>query len=215
MQVTKLVFPSIPWQQNWESLINLVDQCKQQYKITMVRWNTPNEGKYKLNTDGSALQESGKIGGGGILRDQQGKLIYAFSVPFVFGTNNIAELKAALYGLEWCEQHGYKCIELEVDSELVCKWINKIINTPWRCQQLVQDILHIGSKMKDFQCQHIYREANTIADLLAKFSHTLDITHHFYTIHQLKGTIRESYILEKLGIQSFIRRKTKKIKHPP
>ncbi|XP_015064939.1 uncharacterized protein LOC107010215 [Solanum pennellii] len=215
MQVTRVVFPSISWQHSWDNLINIMDQCHQQYKVTMVRWKSPTAGKYKLNTDGSALSDSGKIGGGGILRDQQGKLIYAFSVPLGSGTNNMAELKAALYGLDWCEQHGYKCIELEVDSELLCKWIKKILSIPWRCQQLIQDIMHIVSKLEFFQCQHIYREANTTADLLAKFSHNLEIPQHFYITQQLKGTIKESYMLEKMGIQSFRRRKIRRIKHPP
>lgn len=72
----------------------------------MVSWNKPYIGTYELNIDGSALQDSGKIGGGGILWDHQGKIIYAFSLPFGLYTNNIAELKAALVGLDWCEQHG-------------------------------------------------------------------------------------------------------------
>ncbi|XP_010312995.1 uncharacterized protein [Solanum lycopersicum] len=77
----------------------------------MVTWRKPNEGTYKLNTYGSALQESGKIGGGGIVRDHQGNLINAFSLPFGLGTNNITEIKAALYGLDWYEPHGYRSIE--------------------------------------------------------------------------------------------------------
>lgn len=63
MEVIKLVFPSIPWQSSWDNLINIIEQCKQQYKIIMVSWNKPQEDIYKINTDGSALQESGKIGG--------------------------------------------------------------------------------------------------------------------------------------------------------
>ena len=161
------------------------------------------------------MTESGKIGGGGILRDHQGKLIYAFSVPFGFGTNNLAELQAATYGLYWCEQHGYKRIELEVDSEVLCKWINNSLKTPWRCQHNVQQILQIRSKLHYFHCQHIYREANNTADLLAKWSHTMDIPQHFYTSQQLKGTIRGSYILEKMDIHNFRRRKIKTIKFPP
>ena len=168
MQVIKLEFPSIPWQSSWSKLINIVEHCKHQYNIVLVRWNKPNLGNYKLNTDGSALQNSNKIGGGGILRDHQGKIVYAFSIPFGFGTNNIAEIKAALYGLEWCEQHGYKRVELEVDSELLCNWIKNIIQIPWRYEDLVQQIQHIIRKMDYFQCHHIYREANSTADLLSK-----------------------------------------------
>ena len=127
----------------------------------------------------------------------------------------MAELKAAAYGLEWCQQHGYKRIALEVDSELLCKWINNTTRTPWRCQLPLQQIQQIQSKLEYFHCRHIYRESNSTADLLAKLSHTMDIPQHFYTSHQLMGAIRGSYILEKMGIQNFRRRKIKRIKYPP
>ena len=111
--------------------------------------------------------------------------------------------------MDWCEQHGYKYIVLEIDSELVYKWIDKMSNIPWRYQQLVQDILQIVNKMKHFQFP------NTTTDLLAKFSHSLEIPQHFYVSQQLKGTIRGSYIVEKMGIYNFRRRKIKRIKYPP
>lgn len=187
MQVIKIVFPSIPWQSSWNKLINIVEHCKQQYKIVLVSWNKPGLGTYKLNTDGSALQNSGKIGGGGILRDHQGKIVYAFSLPFGFGTNNIAEIKAALYGLEWCDQHGYKRVELEVDSQLLCNWIKNKTNIPWIYEDLIQQIKQITRKIEQFQCHHIYREANITADLLSKWSHSLELVQHFYTKRQLEG----------------------------
>ena len=119
MQIIKVAFPTIPWQHSWYSLIKLIEQCQQQLSVIMVSWRKPQEGIYKLNTDGSALPNSGKIGGGGILRDHKGNLIYAFSIPFGLGTNNIAEMEAARYGLNWCDQHGYRKIILEVDSEIL------------------------------------------------------------------------------------------------
>ncbi|XP_069152146.1 uncharacterized protein [Solanum lycopersicum] len=210
-----MVFPSIPWPSNWNKLINLVEQCKQQYKIVIVSWKKPALDIYKLNTDGSALNTSFKIGGGGILRDHQGQIVYAFSIPFGCGTNNIAEIKAALYGLEWCADHGYKRVELEIDSELLCKWIKNTIQIPWRYEDLILQIQQIAKKMEQFKCHHIYREANSTADLLDKWSHNLEIIQHFYTTRQLEGAIKGSYLLEKMGTQNFRRRKIKKIKHPP
>ena len=76
MQTIKVVFPNIPWQHSCYSLINLVEQCQQQLRVIMVNWRKPQEGIYKLNTDGSALPVSGKIGGGGILRDHKGYIMH-------------------------------------------------------------------------------------------------------------------------------------------
>ena len=64
--------------------------------------------------------------------------------------------------------------------------------------------------MDHFECQHVYREVNGTADLLSKWSHKLDILQHFYTPQQLIGSIRGSYILDKLGTQNFRRRKTRR-----
>ena len=69
--------------------------------------------------------------------------------------------------------------------------------------------------MEYFQCQHIYREANATTDLLAKGSHKMDIIQHFYTPQQLRVAIKGNYILDKMGMQLFRRRKVKSIKHPP
>jgi len=83
------------------------------------------------------LHNPGKIGGGGILRDEQGEIIYAFAIPLGEGTNNQAEIQAASYGLNWCIQHGYNNIILEVDSELLTRWILQTSTPPWRIQKFV------------------------------------------------------------------------------
>ncbi|WMV25368.1 hypothetical protein MTR67_018753 [Solanum verrucosum] len=93
-------------------------------------WKTPPRITYKLNTDGSALHNSRKIGGGGILRDDQGSIVYVFVVPLGEGTNNQAEVQAACFGLNRCIQHGYTNIILEVDSELLTKWLLQVAIPP-------------------------------------------------------------------------------------
>ncbi|XP_075084882.1 uncharacterized protein LOC142168120 [Nicotiana tabacum] len=56
-------------------------------------------GRIKVNTDGSYFKETRRAGIGGIVRDQQGELIMAFSL-FVKGkTNNIAEAMSTKMGI--------------------------------------------------------------------------------------------------------------------
>ncbi|WMV30199.1 hypothetical protein MTR67_023584 [Solanum verrucosum] len=160
-------------------VLDLIASCKHDVKVTSVIWKTPPPNSYKLNTDGSALQNPGKIGGGGILRDEQGKITYAFALPLGEGTNNQAEIQAANYGLKWCIQHGYKKIILEVDSELLTRWILQTSTPPWRIQKFVQELQNLVSQCEVFQCNHIYREANSTADFLSKQSHKKDITQHY------------------------------------
>ncbi|WMV13570.1 hypothetical protein MTR67_006955 [Solanum verrucosum] len=65
---------------------------KHEVRILSVRWIPPPNSTYKLNTDGSALNNPGKIGGGGILRDSNGTIVYAFAIPLGEGSNNQAEI---------------------------------------------------------------------------------------------------------------------------
>ncbi|KAK4706503.1 hypothetical protein R3W88_033939 [Solanum pinnatisectum] len=182
----------------WTEVIDLIESCKHDVKVTSVIWKNPSTNRYKLNTDDSALHNPGKIGGGGILRNEFGDIIYAFAIPLGEGTNNQAELQAASYGLNWCIQHGYNNIILEVDSELLIRWLLKTSTPPWKLQIFVQEIHTLVSQCVSFQCIQTYREANSTADLLSKQSHKFDIIQQYYTYNQLPNAIRGSYILEKM-----------------
>ncbi|KAK4733754.1 hypothetical protein R3W88_008015 [Solanum pinnatisectum] len=208
-------FPYNQWPIRWTEVVDMLERCKQGVRVTSVIWKTPSTNRYKLNTDGTALLNPEKIGGGGILRNEHGDMIYAFAIPLGEGTNNQAEAQAANYGLHWCIQHGYNKIILEVDSKLLTRWVLQTSTPPWRMQKFVQELLKLVNKCMFFQCAHIYREANSTADFLSKHSHIQDIIQHYYTYTQLPNIVRGSYILEKMGVQSFRRKKLKRIKEPP
>lgn len=87
--------------------------------------------------------------------------------------------------MDWCEQHGYRNIVLEVDSEILYKWIRNTIAIPWKCKQIIPQIQDICRKLDHVECKHVYREANGTADLLSKGIHKLDIIQHYYTTKQL------------------------------
>ncbi|KAK4707372.1 hypothetical protein R3W88_033061 [Solanum pinnatisectum] len=147
----------------------MIEKCKHDVKVTSIIWKTPHTNRYKLNTDGSALHNLGKNGGGGgILRNEVGDIIYAFVMPLWEGTNNQAEIQAANYDLNWCVQHGYNNIILEVHSELLIRWLLKTYIPPWKLQIFVQEIQMLVNQCEFFQCIHTYREANNTADLPSK-----------------------------------------------
>lgn len=208
-------FPHISWPTSWNDLVSIVEKCSHDVKVTSITWKKPAADFYKLNTDGSALQNPGSIGGGGILRDHHGNLIYAFSTPFGIGTNNQAEVKAAIFGVTWCIQHGYTKLILEVDSALLIQWITHHIHPPWRLDTDILELQKLVSQLESFQSRHVYREANYTADALSKCSHHYDITQQYYTHQQLPRAAKGYFILDKLGTMSFRRRKLKRIKKPP
>ncbi|WMV30237.1 hypothetical protein MTR67_023622 [Solanum verrucosum] len=93
------VFPYISWPLRWNKLCNVIEKCTQDTKVTAVQWTKPPHRWVKLNTDGSALSNPGSIGAGGVIRNHLGEIILAFSAPLGTGTNNQAEVEAAIFGI--------------------------------------------------------------------------------------------------------------------
>lgn len=56
---------------------------------------------------------------GGVIRNDTGDLIMAFSVPTQCKSNNQAEEMAALYAIEWCDRPWYDKYDLELDSMMI------------------------------------------------------------------------------------------------
>ncbi|KAH0660308.1 hypothetical protein KY289_029056 [Solanum tuberosum] len=111
-------FPKIKWPSNWKESFQLGVSCTHDTKVTLVKWIKPPARWVKINTDGSALSNPGRIGAGGILRDQNGEMLLAFVTRLGEG-NNQAEIGAAIFGMTWVLQLGYKNVLLKVDSQLL------------------------------------------------------------------------------------------------
>ncbi|KAG5605833.1 hypothetical protein H5410_027325 [Solanum commersonii] len=66
------------------------------------------------------------------------------------------------------------------------------------------------------QTPAVRQEKLTIQQIsLSKRSHKTDVIHHYYTTQQLPPIVKRSYLLEKIGISHFRRKKLKRIKQPP
>lgn len=78
------IYPYLSWPNKWTDLIMMVERCSHEMRIITVSWKPPDSALMKLNTDGSTLSYPGRIGGGGILRDQQ----HNFSFLHSFGVWN-------------------------------------------------------------------------------------------------------------------------------
>lgn len=92
-------YHDLQWPFNWGELYFFIENLHHHTTSTKVTWHKPNNGFVKVNTDGSAMTNPGKIGGGVIIRDHQGQLIYAMAIPLGEGTNNYAKTEAARIGI--------------------------------------------------------------------------------------------------------------------
>lgn len=204
----KTAYPYITWYANWIDLVKLVEKCTHITMITPVLWSKPPDLGIKLNSNGSALSD-GRMGAGGIIKDKNGELMLAYFTPLGVGSNNQAEVEAAVLGVIWCLHMGWTKVVLEVDSQLLYKWINQHDNALWQVHQSLTRLRHHIAQLEEF------RFSNSVANVLAKHSHNLTARYVYFTVAQIPKEGKAYYVLDKAEMVAFRRRKLKRIKEPP
>lgn len=94
-------------------------------QVHLVHWQKLVIGWFKLNVDGSCLGYPGRMGAGGVIRDEDGILKLAFAECLDLETNNSAELLILFHGLMECRELGIQRVEVELDSLLIVDWLEK------------------------------------------------------------------------------------------
>lgn len=94
----------------------------------------------KLNSDGSSRGNPGPSGGGGIIKDADGKMLITYAKGFGDESNNKAEAMALLIWINWCSSNGIKNLEVESDSLFLINWITDKAKPPWNIRDTVQAI---------------------------------------------------------------------------
>ncbi|KAK4733753.1 hypothetical protein R3W88_008014 [Solanum pinnatisectum] len=142
-------------------------------------------------------------------------MVLAFATPLGDGTSIQAEVEAARFGLSWSLEMGYKNIILESDSQLLVAWIMNRAQHPWSIDNQLRKLQQLIGQIKQFKCNHIYREANCAADSLSKHSHKITSPQVYFNSQQLPKETKAYHQLDMQEVTNFRRRKTKRIKEPP
>ena len=131
----------------------------------------PLVGSLKFNVDGAARGKPGPAGCGGVLRDANGKVMALFSCPLEPCDVNVAELM----GIRWAfdiflssDRFGGKELVIESDSAVALAWCSKKDARPWKLWNILNAIDCMIDKCKAVKWVKIFREANGMADCLAK-----------------------------------------------
>ncbi|XP_060195293.1 uncharacterized protein LOC132624546 [Lycium barbarum] len=198
-------FKFIDYTWNWSKVCLMAENFKAVITSKMIKWIKPLGNAWKLNTDGSYMKNHNKAGAGGIVRNGIGNMIMAFSYPTQFCTNNYSEAKAALIGISWCVNHQFEALEVELDSMIVVQMINGIIRPPWKLQGIIEDI-QSKALQRNITFKHCYREANEVADSLAKHAAQNQVPIIFLQECDLPNAIRGPLRMNKLDFPSFRRR---------
>ncbi|XP_043699939.1 uncharacterized protein LOC122650603 [Telopea speciosissima] len=135
-------------------------------EIIEVLWKKPSFDWVKLNIDGCSLGNPGHSSAAGIFRNSQGQPEGSYAEYLGIATNHTAEFTAFFIGVQMaCDMHVRR-LWIECDAEIVVAAI-KNGNIPWKFKQAWLGMANYLQGIR-WEITHNYREANTVADLIAK-----------------------------------------------
>ncbi|MFA5308374.1 MAG: ribonuclease HI family protein [Dehalococcoidales bacterium] len=124
--------------------------------------------KVTIYTDGAARGNPGPAAIGVVIKDETGHIAATVSRRLGPTTNNQAEYRAIIAGLEKAISLGARQVTVKSDSELMVKQLNglyKIKNAALR--PLYQEAVKLIGSLESFSISHIPRAQNAAADALA------------------------------------------------
>jgi ribonuclease HI len=124
--------------------------------------------KATLFTDGGARGNPGPAGIGVVLRDEQGTVMGEIAESIGHTTNNVAEYRALIAGLELALAHGVSELEVLCDSQLVVSQVQG----RWKIKKetlrpLAVQARALLGRFESVRLRHVGREWNQEADRLA------------------------------------------------
>ena len=130
----------------------------------------PRGGKHLiLYTDGASQGNPGPAGVGGVLLNSQGEVLWEGQKHIGEATNNVAEYKALLFGLDKALAFEPEKLTLRLDSELVVRQLKGEYKVKHpTLLRLHQEVTQRLWKIPEVTIEHIPRQENQQADQLAK-----------------------------------------------
>ncbi len=124
--------------------------------------------KLIIHSDGGARGNPGPAGIGVIINDESGGVVAEISKFLGVATNNQAEYRALIAGLEKAVDLKADAVACFLDSELVVKQINREYKVKNKeLAPLFLAVCNLLTKFKNYNFCHIPREQNSTADRLA------------------------------------------------
>lgn len=123
---------------------------------------------WKLFADGASKGNPGRAGIGAVLIDPDGRTVAYVSEPIGIATNNTAEYKALIRGMELALKVGAEYLQVYLDSELLVKQLTGQykVRAP-HLLPLYREVCRLQSQFRAVVYQHAPRYANVDADKLA------------------------------------------------
>jgi ribonuclease HI len=122
----------------------------------------------EVYTDGASRGNPGPASIGILFRRQGGEDLAEHCEAIGRATNNVAEYKAVVTALEFCQRWGVKRVHLKMDSELIVRQLLGMyrVKSP-DLRPLYQQVVFIIRGLAEFEVSHVRRDQNAHADALA------------------------------------------------
>ncbi len=121
----------------------------------------------RVNVDGGARGNPGPAAIGVVVRDEGGTVLEEHGERIGRATNNVAEYRALLKGIELARAHGATELEMVGDSELIVRQVEgryKVKDATMR--ELHAEVKRALEPLASWSIRHVRREANAEADRL-------------------------------------------------
>jgi ribonuclease HI len=123
--------------------------------------------KLTVNVDGGARGNPGPAAIGVVVRDSDGQILEERAERIGRATNNVAEYRALLLGIELAAAHGASELELVGDSELIVRQVEgryKVKDATMK--ELHGEVKAALRRFDSWSIRHVRRENNADADAL-------------------------------------------------
>ena len=123
---------------------------------------------YRANIDGGSRGNPGPASYGVVIRDPRGEITAKLKKYIGRTTNNVAEYYGLIAALDYAQAKGIRALRIESDSELLVKQMRgqyKVKSEELR--PLFERAKKMSQTLESFRIEHIYRDQNAEADLLA------------------------------------------------
>lgn len=121
-----------------------------------------------IYSDGASKGNPGDAGIGVVISDQRGKVIGEVSEYIGRATNNVAEYRALIRGLEEARRLGATAVRISTDSQLLARQIagQYRVKSP-ALRPLHEILMRALSEFDEVSVSHVLRRLNARADRLA------------------------------------------------
>lgn len=124
--------------------------------------------KLIVYTDGASKGNPGDAGIGVIISSEDGGVVREIGEYIGRTTNNVAEYKALIRGLQECLELGASSVEISTDSELLARQIAGVYKVKSEnLKPLYGEVMSILRRFQSVSISHVMREFNKKADQLA------------------------------------------------